>query len=250
MSNKITYKPVHPRETTEDDEHDDSPLLAAGQEKQGPRNSQYSTTCLLVTLVVVAAAATLVSGTAGFVWGRHVEKSRAESDWFSPPGRIDHTFKYRWQFSARPSNNESQIWWNKVFPKGRGFIQHPEISPVPHGLAVFHQLHCLVRRHRKSLELEYLNLLTSIPNQDAIRHGYYSAVDGTEPIHFAKPGHIRHCIDYLRQSIMCNADTNLEPIDSDLNGVTGWGFPRKCRDIVRLIGWAQKWRTHNQTGHH
>jgi hypothetical protein len=49
---------------------------------------------------------------------------------------------------------------------------------------------------------------------------------------------------------MCNADTNLEPIDPDLGGVTGWGFTRKCRDIVRLIGWAQKWRTHNQTGHH
>jgi hypothetical protein len=31
-----------------------------------------------------------------------------------------------------------------TFAEGRGFIQHPEISPVPHGLAVFHQLHCLV----------------------------------------------------------------------------------------------------------
>lgn len=31
--------------------------------------------------------------------------------------------------------------------EGRGFIQHPEISPVPHGLAVFHQLHCLVSKH-------------------------------------------------------------------------------------------------------
>lgn len=31
--------------------------------------------------------------------------------------------------------------------EGRGFIQHPEISPAPHGLAVFHQLHCLVSKH-------------------------------------------------------------------------------------------------------
>lgn len=28
---------------------------------------------------------------------------------------------------------------------GRGFVQHPEIAPEPHGLAVYHQLHCLVR---------------------------------------------------------------------------------------------------------
>lgn len=27
---------------------------------------------------------------------------------------------------------------------GRGFIKHPEVSPQPHGLAVYHQLHCLV----------------------------------------------------------------------------------------------------------
>jgi hypothetical protein len=228
MSSKITYEPIHARDTTEDDEYDNSPLLIPPQEKRRSQDRHYSTTRLLITFVLVAVTVALMSGTAGFLWGRHVERDHAESDWFSPPGRIDHTFKYRWQFSARPSNNESQIWWNKVFPKGRGFIQHPEISPVPHGLAVFHQLHCL----------------------DAIRHGYYAAVDGTEPVHFAKPGHIRHCIDYLRQSIMCNADTNLEPIDPDLNGVTGWGFPRKCRDIVQLIGWAQKWRTHNQTGHH
>ncbi|KAK3298773.1 uncharacterized protein B0H64DRAFT_82253 [Chaetomium fimeti] len=232
MSSKITYERVPAQDVPEDAEHtpaehDGSPLLVSDLD-QRLQNRRYSTACWLITLVLVAAAAALVSGTAGFTWGRRVERDRAESDWFSPPGRIDHVFKYRWQFSARPSNNESQIWWDKVFPRGRGFIQHPEISPVPHGLAVFHQLHCL----------------------DAIRHGYYAAVDGTEPAHFAKPGHIRHCIDYLRQSIMCNADTNLEPIDPDLDGVTGWGFPRKCRDIVRLIGWAQKWRTHNQTGHH
>lgn len=82
MSNKTTYKPVHLQDATEDDEHDDSPLLATGQEKQGPQNRQYSTTCLLVTLVLVAVAAALVSGTAGFVWGRHVERDHAESDWF------------------------------------------------------------------------------------------------------------------------------------------------------------------------
>ncbi|KAI0381219.1 hypothetical protein F5Y04DRAFT_256027, partial [Hypomontagnella monticulosa] len=144
----------------------------------------------------------------------------------APPGTIDHKFTYRKEFAIRPGN-QSQIWWDKVFPRGRGFIQHSEISPTPHGLAVFHQLHCL----------------------DAIRHGYWAARDQIEPDHFAQPGHIRHCIDYIRQSIMCNADTNLEPIDPDLGGVTGFGFTRKCRDIVRLIGWAEKWRTHNQKSH-
>lgn len=33
--------------------------------------------------------------------------------------------------------------------------------------------------------------------------------------------HVRHCLDYLRQSIMCAADSNLEPVNDNLGGVTG-----------------------------
>ncbi len=118
------------------------------------------------------------------------------------------------------------------------------ISPVPHGLTVYHQLHCLVRHSIPTARRLLANQM-----QDAIRHGYWAAIDKVEPDHKAEPGHIRHCIDYLRQSIMCNADTNLEPIDGDLGGVTGFGFSRKCRDIVRIMAWADEWRTHNQTNH-
>jgi len=80
-----------------------------------------------------------------------------------------------------------------------------------------------------------------------MRRSYYAALDGVEPDIHMSPGHVRHCIDYLRQSIMCAADTNLEPIDPKLGGVTGWGNPRKCRDIVQVIHWADQWRSHNQS---
>ncbi|PQE23634.1 Tat pathway signal sequence protein [Rutstroemia sp. NJR-2017a BVV2] len=112
-----------------------------------------------------------------------------------------------------------------MFPRGRGFIENPAVSPKPMGVAVFHQLHCL----------------------DAIRRSYYAAIDGVELNHHLAPGHVRHCIDYLRQSLMCAADTNLEPIDPELGGVTGFGNPRKCRDIIALIKWTDKWRSHDQS---
>ena len=32
-----------------------------------------------------------------------------------------------------------------AFEGGRGFIYNPDIAPDPMGVAVFHQLHCLVR---------------------------------------------------------------------------------------------------------
>ncbi|EMR71355.1 putative hydroxyindole o- protein [Eutypa lata UCREL1] len=36
-------------------------------------------------------------------------------------------------------------------------------------------------------------------------------------------GHIRHCIDLLRQSLMCNADLTIELKNEELGGVTGFG---------------------------
>jgi len=80
-------------------------------------------------------------------------------------------------------------------------------------------------------------------SQDAIRSGYWAAIDGIEPSHHARPSHVRHCIDYLRQSLMCHADTNLEAINQTLAGVTGFGSEKQCRDYGRVTAWADQWRT-------
>ncbi len=59
--------------------------------------------------------------------------------------------------------------------------------------------------------------------------------------------HMRHCIDYLRESLLCAADTNMEPLEMELKGVTGWGGPRKCRDIASVNAWTEQWLPQNQT---
>ncbi|KAI0907413.1 hypothetical protein F4823DRAFT_564807 [Ustulina deusta] len=225
MSSDITYGPLY---SCRDDGVTDSQTSVPLDPDPSSHicRKRHPSRRWMASLALVAAVLALLTGVSSYFLGKHVERKAVESDWFSPPGRVDHTFHYRRQFGMRPGNL-SQKYWDMVFPRGRGFIQHPVLSPVPHGLTVYHQLHCL----------------------DAIRHGYWAAIDKVEPDHKAEPGHIRHCIDYLRQSIMCNADTNLEPIDGDLGGVTGFGFSRKCRDIVRIMAWADEWRTHNQTNH-
>ncbi|KAI2607961.1 S-adenosyl-L-methionine-dependent methyltransferase [Hypoxylon sp. NC1633] len=43
-------------------------------------------------------------------------------------------------------------------------------------------------------------------------------------------GHIRHCIDLLRQSLMCNADLVIELKNEELGGVTGFGTMHRCID--------------------
>lgn len=71
--------------------------------------------------------------------------------------------------------------------------------------------------------------------------GYWSARRGEPPEHHARPAHVRHCIDYLRQTLMCHSDTNLEPIDKGLDGVTGFGSDKQCWDFSRLADWAGEW---------
>ena len=81
-----------------------------------------------------------------------------------------------------------------------------------------------------------------------LRIGYYAALNGhladMQHVHDHNkrpdPHHLRYCFDYLRQSLMCISDTNLEPVDLSLGGVTGWEFKRTCRDFERVKDWAEQ----------
>ena len=54
----------------------------------------------------------------------------------------------------------------------------------------------------------------------------------------SSPAHVRHCIDLLRQSLMCHADTTLEAKDESVNGVTGFGIEHRCKDWNQLVEWT------------
>lgn len=60
--------------------------------------------------------------------------------------------------------------------------------------------------------------------------------------------HVRHCLDYLRQSLMCAADSTLEPVEPDLNGVTGWTVERTCRSYTDVKLWSENHRASNEVG--
>ena len=70
-------------------------------------------------------------------------------------------------------------------------------------------------------------------------------------------GHIRHCIDLLRQSLMCNPDLTVELKDEELGGVTGFGTMHRCADWSGLLEWIAPYEgtgappphdPHNHTG--
>ncbi|KAI1357502.1 hypothetical protein F5Y08DRAFT_159559 [Xylaria arbuscula] len=168
--------------------------------------------------VLLATAISLALGLSCFYLGRYVERSKVASEWFNFPGMVETEFIYQKSFALAPGN-ESDASWQAIFPEGLGFVQHPEIAPEPMGLSVFHQLHCL----------------------DGLRRGYWGAGHGAPHGSHEEHSHVRHCIDYIRQSLMCHADTNLEPINFELGGVTGFDSPRRCRDIAKVKEWAEVW---------
>lgn len=49
--------------------------------------------------------------------------------------------------------------------------------------------------------------------------------------------HMAHCFDYLRQSILCGADTTLEGF-SKLGG--GFGITHQCRNYDEVLEWANE----------
>ena len=50
-----------------------------------------------------------------------------------------------------------------------------------------------------------------------------------------KLGHTAHCIEYLRQGILCSADTTLEGETGSYSESIGWGQKHVCRDYDELM---------------
>ena len=112
--------------------------------------------------------------------------------------------------------------WDSILPKGEGFLYHPD-DGQHYLVAHYHQLHCL-----RSLR-HYLNIaMVSNPKYE------YTSLD---------KGHVNHCLIYMRQVMLCNADLALEPASHKqrthdgkvLDVVTGVGVTHRCKD------WSQVW---------
>lgn len=76
------------------------------------------------------------------------------------------------------------------------------------GIAMFHQMHCLQR----------------------IR----SALVQGDPGH-----HTRHCLNLLRQTVLCASDTTLDPLNS-AKGTDGLGIVHVCRDWQKVYDFVEE----------
>lgn len=54
------------------------------------------------------------------------------------------------------------------------------------------------------------------------------------------PEHIEHCIEYLRQGVMCAADGTLEHGNLDTKVVDVEGVVHHCGDYDALVKWSEE----------
>ncbi|KAI0631209.1 hypothetical protein C8Q77DRAFT_1061854 [Trametes polyzona] len=106
---------------------------------------------------------------------------------------------------------ESDAEWGSIFPKDDGFTPLGPANRTFH-VAMVHQMHCL----------------------DVFRVGYATC----EPEY---KHHIEHCLRYLRQTLLCLADTTLEESVPSRNkhgklvhSSAGYGIVHRCRDWTAL----------------
>lgn len=102
--------------------------------------------------------------------------------------------------------------WNAIRPPGKGFVFLGE-DYFPFSVSMWHQLHCL----------------------NHIRAMFVNGDDGSD--------HTAHCFHYIRQGILCAADTTIEPggliTDPETgNKVAGGaGTVHTCRDWKQVYDW-------------
>lgn len=174
-----------------------------------------------------------------------------------PSGPVHITWQHNLTFTQSPSP-ESEAAWNSIIPVGRGFVHHDQLAPFVSNIAVFHQLHCMVSlSYRSRCSSQSLTLC----KQHAIVVAYYKALESPPSTNLTDvpdfdnhtstriaPFHIRHCFDYIRQALMCAADTNLEMLDRETRLTNGWGQPKQCRDYAHISAWAERYADSSDTG--
>lgn len=88
-----------------------------------------------------------------------------------------------------------------------------------------------------------------------LRKSIFASVDDPNTFRYLVPQlshHWKHCIDYLRQALICNADVTLENLemngDNLLGSVDGWGTTHMCRDWSAILEWVEKNRATDDAG--
>jgi hypothetical protein len=99
---------------------------------------------------------------------------------------------------------------------------------------------------------DFIKTLTSADStvQDALRRGYYQREDTIAALrkseeepefeHEVDEIHMLHCIEFLRQSVMCHADTTVQTEAEYHQGILAFGVEYQCKNWWQLVDWVDR----------
>jgi len=137
-----------------------------------------------------------------------------EGNSFEPATPWDEIFAGAWIEIAHPTKYGlkgglpmNKFYYNNASPESEAYVP-----------SVFHQIHCV----------------------GEIKHAFIQLQNGKA---LSAHEHINHCVEYLRQAVMCSGDLTLEKPgyigDTSWTRPNGWGVVHQCRDLSDLYAFPQ-----------
>ncbi|KAJ7454050.1 hypothetical protein B0H11DRAFT_1740818 [Mycena galericulata] len=121
------------------------------------------------------------------------------------------------------NSSHDENWSSLTPPHSGGFIFHP-LTETFYAVSLYHQLHCLNSLRKNIAKGPQLTLTPGLI------------------------AHANHCLDYLREALLCHADTTLEPVQNVYvdEGISEGNHPRGHIDQVAM-GWGVDHRCYDWT---
>ncbi|KAI0190131.1 hypothetical protein EV127DRAFT_511815 [Xylaria flabelliformis] len=210
----------------------DSDKSSESEWPPAPQDRQHKMSCLLQTGVLVL----LLISNLGWIltlWSNTPSRSVGMNEY--PPHKTIHTavFQDTTYNEIGDKKPHADSLWRGLFPSGNGLVSINESDREAQGLsetwpdpdtpgnglyfmAGYHNLHCLAK------------IRTSI-------FQFQAQENQSEP-----SAHIWHCIDQIRQTIMCNIDTTLVPMRGPKEFIDG--HYHVCKDYRDVFEWASEHR--------
>ncbi|CEL01705.1 hypothetical protein ASPCAL01284 [Aspergillus calidoustus] len=210
---------------------DDEESLFAGLSLPS-KSTLFSSLCVVLALLASFIAGTMYTPaqSSGYKYALHSNANSESEEAPSHLNRLAHRIPLRaiageivpkspWSREPESRVREGEGVWSELIPAGLGYFTE---SVVPNGddstvviPAAFHQLHCL----------------------RTLRRAYYArrCEDGTDGGKAGEAAAVARCFDYLAQSIVCEADSTVEPVHYESAG----GFQRQCWDFEALTEYVQ-----------
>ncbi|MCJ1357906.1 MAG: hypothetical protein MMC33_007902 [Icmadophila ericetorum] len=138
-------------------------------------------------------------------------------------------------FRSIPSSHQMSAGDTPLFQNARGFIHVDKAEQGLVGPPLDVDIGGL--GHRESYTISYFHQIHCVAKVAALYADARLGVGDTAK----NDEHMAHCLDVLRQSIMCLADATLE------NGLDKWEVIHECRDYRQLVEWETERQVYNWT---